>query len=194
MDRMKTNKPIKLVTFVGMCGSGKSTCSDFLKERGIPDVYLGGIIYKAMAEAGIEVTPKSQEIFREQIREKEGKDFVINRAIKEVDDLIGAGQKRIIIDGIYSWTEWKIAKHTYPGELTTIAIVAPKKLRHSRLAHRPGRPFDAEQSRERDWTEIEHLEKGGPIAIADYYLNNTGSIEQLEANLEKILREIDFLD
>lgn len=191
---MKTNKSVQLVTFVGMCGSGKSTCADFLKDQGIPDVYLGGIIYKAMAEAGIEVTPKSQETFREEIREKEGKDFVINRAMAEVDKLIESGQRRIIIDGIYSWTEWKIAKHAYPGELTTIAIVAPKHLRYQRLAHRPGREFNGEEAKERDWTEIEHLEKGGPIAIADYFLDNSGSKEDLHDKLEVVLREIGFLD
>ena len=50
---MEKEKDIKIVAVVGMCGSGKSTAIEYLTERGIPKVYFGGVIYKAMEEAGI---------------------------------------------------------------------------------------------------------------------------------------------
>jgi dephospho-CoA kinase len=179
-----------------MCGSGKSTAIDYLTERGIPKVYFGGIIYKAMAEAGVERSEdgESEKKFREEIRAKEGKDFVVNRAIKEAKDLIAAGQKRIILDGVYSWTEYNILRKEWPTEMTVIAVIAPKALRRKRLAERPDRPFDAKAAAERDRSEIENLEKGGPIAIADYYLDNSGDVKTLHENFAKLLKEIEFLD
>ena len=95
-------KDVKILAIVGMCGSGKSTAIDYLTERKIPKIYFGGIIYKAMAEAGIERTEdgESEKKFREEIREKEGKDFVVKRVINEVKNLIDAGQKRIVLDGL----------------------------------------------------------------------------------------------
>ena len=99
-------KDIKILAVVGMSGSGKSTAIDCLVEHNIPKIYFGGIIYKAMAEAGIERTEDgaSERKFREEIRAKEGKDFVVKRAIQEARNLINAGQKRIVLDGVYSWT------------------------------------------------------------------------------------------
>ena len=196
MPNKENASNVKILAIVGMSGSGKSTAIDYLTERGIPKVYFGGIIYKAMAEAGVERSEdgESEKKFREEIRAKEGKDFVVKRAIKEAKDLIAAGQKRIILDGVYSWTEYNILRKEWPTEMTVIAVVAPKALRRKRLAERPDRPFDAKAAAERDRSEIENLEKGGPIAIADYYLDNSGDVKTLHENFAKLLEEIGFLD
>ena len=188
-------KDIKILAVVGMSGSGKSTAIDCLVEHNIPKIYFGGIIYKAMAEAGIERTEDgaSERKFREEIRAKEGKDFVVKRAIQEARNLINAGQKRIVLDGVYSWTEYKILRKEFPTEMTVVAIVAPKALRRKRIAERPDRPFDAKAAAERDQSEIENLEKGGPIAIADYYINNDGDIKSFQSDFEKLMKEIDFI-
>jgi dephospho-CoA kinase len=189
---MVFNKDIKIVAFVGLTGSGKSAAADYIVEKGYPKVYFGGIIYAAMNEAGIEITPDSQQQFREEIRAREGKDFVVKRVIKQTNDLIAAGQHRIILDGLYSWTEYKILKHEFPGELSVIAIVAPKKLRHHRLSVRTERPFTNEEANTRDWTEIENLEKGGPIAIADHYIINDGDLDNLYKQIDDTLNDIGF--
>lgn len=196
MSNKENDSNVKILAIVGMCGSGKSTAIDYLTERGIPKVYFGGIIYKAMAEAGVERSEdgESEKKFREEIRAKEGKDFVVKRAIKEAKNLIAAGQKRIILDGVYSWTEYNILRKEWPTEMAVIAVVVPKAIRRKRLAERPDRPFDAKAAAERDRSEIENLEKGGPIAIADYYLDNSGDVKTLHENFAKLLKEIEFLD
>ena len=184
----------KILAIVGMSGSGKSVLVDHLTEKGYPKVYFGGMIYKEMEKRGIARTEdgESEKKFREEIRATEGKDWVVNQVIAEVKDLIAAGQKRIILDGVYSWTEYKILKHEFPKSLTFVAIVVDKDKRYDRVAKRPGRSFDGKAIRERDRSEIENLEKGGPIAAADYYIINNGTIEEANARLDQILKEIEF--
>lgn len=189
---MEHYENVKIIAFVGLAGSGKSSAVDYLTSKHIPKIYLGGIIYDAMNQAGIEITPESQQQFREDIRAKEGKDFVVKRAIQQTHDLINAGQHRIVLDGLYTWTEYKLLKHEFPGELHVVAIVAPKRLRHHRLANRPKRPFTEAEASQRDWSEIENLEKGGPIAIADHYIVNDGDLDTLHDRIDSVVRDIDF--
>lgn len=185
---------MKILAIVGMSGSGKSVAVDYLTEKGYPKVYFGGMIYKEMEKRGIERTEdgESEKEFREMIRATEGQDWVVRQVIKEVNDLVAAGQKRIILDGVYSWTEYRILKHEFPKNLSVMAVVVDKKLRYKRVARRPGRAFDAAAIRERDRSEIENLEKGGPIAAADYYVLNNGTVEEMEARINEILKEIEF--
>lgn len=183
---------IKILAFVGLTGSGKSEAVNYVCSKGHPKVYFGGVVLGAMKEAGIEWTEANERKFREEVREREGKDFVVNRIIKEIHSLIDAGQRHIVADGLYTWTEYKALKREFPGELTVAAVVTPKRLRHHRLTMRPVRPLTVEEASSRDWAEIENLEKGGPIAIADHFLHNDGSIEKFDEQIDTLLREINF--
>lgn len=189
---MAVSSSTKILAFVGLAGSGKSTAVEYVSAKGYPKIYFGGIIYQAMNDAGIEITWESQAKFREEIREREGKDFVVKRAVKNARDLIEAGQKRILLDGLYTWSEYKILKHEFPGEMTVIAIVTPKHLRKQRMANRPERPMTSSEVDERDWAEIENLEKGGPIAVADYFIDNDADVSHMYKKIDEILAEIKF--
>lgn len=188
------NRNVKILAFVGLTGSGKSTAAAYMASKGFPKLYFGGVIYDAMKDAGIDITPENAHKFREAIRAEKGDDFVVRKIIPEAKNLINAGQNRIIADGIYSWTEYKIMKKEFPGELTVVAIVSPKKLRHRRLINRPTHPLSQFEADQRDWSEIENLEKGGPIAIADYYIINDGTLEDLYKKIDSFLEEKGFME
>lgn len=189
---MKHYENVKIVALVGLTGSGKSTAVDYLTHKGYPKVYFGGIVLDAMDKAGLEHTADNEKTFREELRENEGKDFVVNRIVTQIRDLIDAGQRRIIADGLYTWTEYKILKKEFPGELTVVAVVTPKHLRHHRLTMRPIRPLTTEEANQRDWAEIENLEKGGPIAIADHYIMNDGNLDRFHEQIDTELEHINF--
>ena len=177
---MSEKNEVKILAVVGMSGSGKSVVVDFLTKKGVPKVYFGGMIYKEMERRGIQRTAdgSSERQFREMIRETE--------------NLIASGQKRIVLDGLYSWTEYKELKSKYPGLLTVVAIVVPKALRHFRVGKREERPFTLKEIQERDYTEVENIEKGGPIAMADYYILNDGSVAEMNEKMAEILTRMEF--
>ena len=187
-----TQPHAKIIALVGLAGSGKSSAVEYLTEKGFPKIYFGGVIYKAMDEAGIEKTWDNQQKFREEIRRREGKDFVLKRVIKNIHDLINAGQNKIVLDGLYTWSEYKFLKHEFPGQVVVIAIVTPKYLRYQRMAKRIERPMQPHEVDQRDWSEIENLEKGGPIAIADDFIINDGSLEQLHQKIDAATHDAHF--
>lgn len=188
MSEAKPNR-IKILSFVGLTGSGKSSAVDYVASRGFPKIYFGGVVYDEMNRRNIEITPESQQKFREEWRAQEGNDVVANKVIEQANNLIQAGQHNILLDSIYSWDEYKAMKRAFPGSLTVVAIILPKRIRYQRLANRPERPFTQEEAKIRDWSEIENLDKGGPIAIADHYIRNDSTPEALREQIDQILGE-----
>lgn len=180
-------KEIKVVAFVGMPGAGKSSCVDYLVGKGWPSAYFGGITIDEIKTRGLEVNEVNENMVRQDIRAKEGKDAYAKRIISKIVDFVGQGHKNIVIDGLYSWTEYKAFKDRFGENALIIAIAAPRKIRHQRLANRPDRPLTDEEVSSREFAEIETLEKGGPIANADYTIVNDGTKEELLAKLDSIL-------
>lgn len=189
---MSHTENIKIVAFVGLTGSGKSAAVDYVTTKGHPKVYFGGVVLDAMTAAGLDHNQENERPFREELRVREGKDFVVNRIIKQINDLVSAGQHCIVADGLYTWTEYKTLKRAFPGELNVVAVVAPKHLRHHRLSIRAIRPLTETEANERDWAEIENLEKGGPIAIADHFVINDGNVDKLHSQIDQVLEHIAF--
>jgi len=188
------NKNVKIIAFVGLTGSGKTTAVNYLTQKGYPKVYGGGIFYDEMKEAGLELTPENEDIFRHKIRKDNGQDRLVQKLVDQIHHLIDAGQHRIITDSNYSWEEYKIMKHEFPGELYVIALIAPKHMRHHRLANRPERPLTEAEANKRDWQEIEDLQSGGTIAMADHYIVNDGDFDNLNQQINQTLENIDFFN
>lgn len=183
---------VKLIVLVGMPGSGKSTCVDHLVAKGLPKVYFGGITIDEVVARGLEVNEKNEKFVREDIRAQEGKDAYAKRIIAQIDKLSAEGSHEIVVDGLYSWTEYKVFKDRFGNDAIFIAITAPRHERHERLARRPDRPLTDEEVTSREYAEIENLEKGGPIANADYTLVNNRTAQDMLNDLDKILQQTGF--
>lgn len=182
----------KLLIFVGMPGSGKSECVDYLKNKGFPSVYFGQVTFDEMKKRGLPSNQINERIVREDIRVKEGPGAYAERIVKQVDELIAKGQTVIIVESLYSWTEYKIFKSKYGLEAIVIAVIAPLEVRHKRLASRSSRPLNRQEVMDRDYSEIENIEKGGPIANADYYLLNNKTLSEMTTGLIKLLDQFDI--
>lgn len=189
---MTRHENLKIMAFVGLTGAGKSTAVDHFTEKGFPKVHLGNMLYEIMAERGIAKGEENEKSFRLAIREEQGSEVFARRAIDQVNDLADAGQHRVIIDGIYSWDEYKAVRHAFPGELKVVAVVAPKHQRYHWLENREDRPQTQQISMERDTHEIETIQKGGPIAAADFFVMNNGTFEHFYEQLDDIATSLDF--
>jgi dephospho-CoA kinase len=177
-----------------MPGAGKSSCIDHILQSrpSLPTLYFGGITIDEVKRRGLEVNEANERIVREDIRAKEGKASHAKRIAAQADGLIDKGHARILVDGLYSWSEYKFFKEKYGDQAIIVAITAPRNVRHERLAHRPVRPLTDAEVSSREYAEIENMEKGGPIANADYTLVNAGEADGLYNQLNQLLAQINF--
>lgn len=178
----------KIVAIVGMCGSGKSIASDLLESMGWKKVYFGGVTMEKLKEANLEVTPENEKMMREGLRRDLGMGAYAKILLPRI--LEYAEEENTVLDGLYSWDELKILQEELQDKLTVIAIVTDRELRYDRLSKREIRPFTREQAIARDIAEIENSAKGGPIAMADYYIDNNHDLESYKKRLLSILENI----
>ena len=188
---MNEQQKTRVLALVGMPGSGKSLCAEYLNEQGYFKYRLGQIVVDEVAARGLDLTPGAEREVREELRAKEGINAIARRALPPLQAALEQHQT-VVIDGLYGFGEYKLLNDAFGGEMVVVAIVANRPVRYARLANRPERPLTPDEAQERDYREIETLEKGGPIAIADYTLLNDGTQQELLDDLRALLDHLEL--
>lgn len=176
----------RAMALVGMPGAGKTLCARHLAARGFYQFRFGSIVVDEVARRGWPITPENERLVREQFRREDGMAAIARRALPHLHAALEAHQS-IVIDGLYSFSEYKLLREELGAEMVVVAIVSSRGLRYQRLTGRPERPLTVQEAEQRDYQEIETLEKGGPIAIADYTLLNDGEPGVLLAQLDALV-------
>lgn len=176
------------IAIVGLPGSGKTKASDFFREHGFTVLRFGDQTDIGLKELGLELNEANERQYRENIRKELGMAAMaikIEPRIREAE----ASTRTIALDGMRSWEEYVYLKEKFPG-LRVLSVYASPATRYARLARRAVRPLTESESKERDRAEIEKLNSGGPIAIADYVIKNEGTPQDLDAELNTFLQTI----
>jgi len=176
---------VKVVAIVGMAGAGKSEVARVFEEQGFKTVRFGDITDEELKNRGLESNEGNERCIREQLRKKHGMAAYAKLNLPRIDSSLKSSN--VVVDGLYSWEEYILLKEYYDGQFTTVAVWASAAIRHGRLAHRAKRPLTLEEAANRDKSEIENSNKGGPIAMADFTIVNQASLEELEKETERVL-------
>ncbi|UCH95129.1 MAG: AAA family ATPase [Candidatus Aminicenantes bacterium] len=179
-----------IAAIVGMCGTGKSAAANYIQETfKFKPIYFGGFVLEEMKRRNLEINSTNEKIVREDLRQTHGFDVMARRATDKINFYLSAGEN-VIIDGLYSFSEYLYLKENFGKQLHVIALHSSKRVRYQRLGTRNRRPLTPREVDERDLMEIKNIEKAGPIAIADYHIINDGEMEELYTTIDGIFKEL----
>jgi len=179
---------MKVVSIVGMSGSGKSEVARVFEENGFIRIRFGDITDKEVARRGLELNEENERYIRELLRKEHGMAAYAKLNLPRIDSALKNSD--VVIDGLYSWEEYTFLKAHYGDNFCVIAVWASPKTRYRRLTSRVNRRMTMEEAASRDRAEIENVNKGGPIAMADFTIINESSLKNLKKETEKIISRL----
>jgi dephospho-CoA kinase len=179
---------MKVIAIVGMVGSGKSEVARLFREGGFTVVRFGDITDDALRKQRLPLNEENERPARERIRKEHGMAAYAKLSVPRIDAALKTSS--VAVDGLYSWEEYAFLKEHYGDNFNLVAVWTSPQERYARLSGRKVRPLTFAEAAGRDRAEIENLNKGGPICMADYTILNNGSLEGLKTQVEKIIKDI----
>lgn len=179
---------MKVVSIVGMAGSGKSEVARVFEENGFIRIRFGDVTDEEVKKRGLELNEKNERYVRELLRQEYGMSAYARLNLPRID--LALKQSDVVVDGLYSWEEYTLLKNHYGDNFFVVAVWASPRTRYARLSQRSNRRLTPEEALSRDWSEIENTNKGGPIAIADFTIINESSVEDLRKETRKIISRL----
>jgi len=176
---------MKVVAIVGMTGAGKSEVARVFEEHGFKKVRFGDITDEELNNRGLESNEENERSIREELRKKYGMAAYAKLSLPRIDGSLKSSN--VVVDGLYSWEEYTLLKEHYGEKFSVLALWSSPATRHARLAHRAKRALTLKEAASRDKSEIENINKGGPIAMADFAILNEDSLEKLKRETERVL-------
>jgi dephospho-CoA kinase len=176
---------MKIISIVGMAGAGKSEVARLFEQSGFIRIRFGDVTDEEIQRRGLELNEKNERYIREFLREEYGMAAYAKLNLTRIDEM--SKHSDIVIDGLYSWEEYTFLKTYYGEGFCVVAVWASPRTRYARLTTRLDRCLTEEEAAGRDKAEIEKVNKGGPIAMADFTIINESSLGNLKQEVIRII-------
>jgi dephospho-CoA kinase len=181
---------MKVVSIVGMTGSGKSEVARAFEKAGFTRIRFGDLTDEVMKKQGLAPNEENERLVRERLRQEDGMAAYAKLNLPRIEQALNPSQgegQDVVIDGLYSWEEYTYLKGRYEEDLYLVAVWSSPKTRYARLGKRSSRRLTREEAISRDRAEIENSNTGGPIAMADFTIINESTLEDLRKRVKRTI-------
>ncbi len=180
----------KILAIVGLAGSGKTEAVRIAKNSGrFPThIYFPEIVFEELQKRNMSISEANERIIREELRKEHGMAVMAKLNLEKIKKGIEIGN--VLIESMYSMEEYELLKKEFGDDFYVLAVYTSQKTRMERLANRPERPLSKVEVESRDISQINNLHQAGPIALADFTVQNEGTMAELK---EKVGNTIDSL-
>ncbi len=179
---------MKVVALVGMAGSGKSEAARIFVENNYHRIRFGDITDAGIKSRNLVLNEKNEREIREELRREHGMAAYAKLNLPKITAALE--RSNVIVDGLYSWEEYLLLKATFQSDFYAVAVWSSPATRYRRLAQRRERPLSPEEAIGRDKNELEKINKGAPIAMADFTVINESTVTDLKKQVQRIIELI----
>lgn len=171
---------MQIIIVVGMPAAGKNIARDYANAKGYSYYATGDIVRAEVVRRGLEPSAENTAKVSTELRGSDGMG-VTRLALQTA---LQAQTAPVFLEGMRSWPEIELIRQHCPA--LVVAFLAPRELRRGRIISR-GRADDAPDAFDsRDTREIDYG-TAIPIALADAYVLNTGTMEDALRQLDGIV-------
>ncbi len=181
---------MRVIAFVGLPLSGKSTAAKVAEEMGIPVVCMGDVVREEARRRGLPQTDENLGRIAEELRRKEGMDAIAKRCIPIIREK-GKELGVVVVDGIRGIAEVERFKKEFGDDFVLINIEAPLEIRFERALKRR-RSDDissVEELKRRDERELS-WNMGEAMKMANFTIENVGGLEEFKEKVRGILEQL----
>lgn len=189
-----------IIAVTGPISSGKGKVAEIFRDKGFVHHSFSAEIRQVAKERGIEVNRKNLSRLGHDLKlESPHRSILGQRLLDKIEKDVAEGKKRFVIEGIRDADEINLfRKHELENpemRFVLIGVDAPQRVRFERMKSRGrhGDPKTFDEFKEID----DHELKGGRgqevekcMKMADYLVQNTGSLDELKEKVEEIAKEI----
>jgi dephospho-CoA kinase len=189
-----------IISVVGPISSGKGKVAEILREEGFTHHSFSSTIRAVAKERRIPITRKNlSELGKTLQKEAPDTSLLAERIVEMIEKDVARGRKKFVIEGSRRVDDIKVfKKHVADNpemKFIIVAVDAPARIRFERLKAR-GRHGDPETFSEFKKIDEEELrgssgqEVAKLIKIADYHIDNSGTVKEYEKNINAVLKKI----
>ncbi len=180
---------MKIIGITGTLGAGKGTIVEYLvKQKNYLHFSVRSYLIKQINERGLKVNRDSMTMVANELRAQNNPAFVVEELYKEA---VQSGRNSVI-ESIRTPGEIEFLKSK--GKFVLLAVDADPKIRYERIKLRASETdtidfetFIANEKREMTSTDPNKQNLSKCIEMADFVLNNNGSVEELLGQLNNII-------
>jgi dephospho-CoA kinase len=180
---------MKIIAFTGMPCSGKTEAVEIAKNRDIPVIRMGDMVWEEVKNRGLPLDEKNVGSIADQMRKDFGKDIWAQRTLKKISS--SDESDLIVIDGIRNVEEIETFKKELGEDFVVVAITSSDETRCKRFLQR-GRADDSKDAKDFEKRDERELSwgLGTVIESADIVVSNEGTIKDFKKEIQKLLDEM----
>jgi len=181
-----------IIGITGTIGAGKGTVVEYLiDKKGFKHFSARAFLVEEIEKRGLENNRDNMVLVANDLREKNSPSFVADELFKRALE----SENSCVIESLR--TSGEIESLKSKGNFTLLAINADPKTRYERIIGRSSstdnisfEKFLADEQREMESTDPNKQNLSKCIGMADFVINNDGTLEELNSKLEEILKII----
>lgn len=194
MDIWFNDKLIQMVIIgiTGTIGAGKGTVVDYLvKNKGFKHFSARGLIVEEIEKRGLENNRDNMVVVGNDLRLKFGPGYVAEELFKRAEK----SDENAVIESLRTVGEIETLRKK--GKFVLLAVDADSKIRYERVIVRGTstdnvsfEKFLADEEKEMTSTDPNKQNLKKCIEMADFKIDNNGTLEELSSKIEEVLKII----